>query len=125
MLAKPAARFSRAWRMALHDRPEGCRMAPHAEMRQLMDDDRIEHERWRQDEPPAEREVALGRCGGPPAALVSDAQSPAAHAQLGRPGEDTLMEPGPRAAAEPRLERLGDAVLAMCRTDKETAIGQL
>ena len=58
MLAKPAPRLGRAWSVRFQECPEAASVTPEAEVRELMHDDRVEHERWRQQESPAERQRA-------------------------------------------------------------------
>ena len=99
-------------------------MAADAQVGKLVDDDGIEHERRRQDESPAEREVAARGGRGPATALVADGQSPWLHPELGGPDLDPLAEPVAGTGAQPTLES-GRRVIGPGDADDEPPAGQL
>ena len=85
-------------------RPEPRAVAEHPQVRELVDDDRLERLGRGEDEPPREGEPALPR-GAPPArALVADADRGRGDAERRGVTPDLALDRGPGARLEPRLE---------------------
>ena len=90
------------------DRPESRAMTEHAEMGELMDDDRFEGFRWRQDEAPREAESMLARRASPASPLIADRHGGRRHAERGRVLGNRAFDEDAGAIAEPGLEDGGD-----------------
>src|SRR5258705_9207812 len=86
------------------DRPEARAVTEDPEMGELVDDDRFERFRWRQDEAPGEARPAVTRRASPAAALVADRDGGRGHVESGSVTGDLALDEDAGAGAEPRLE---------------------
>src|SRR5258706_1118199 len=76
-------------------------------MGELVDDDRFERFRWRQDQAPGEAQPAVSRRAAPAAALVADRDRGRGHVERGGVTGDLALNEDAGAVAEPRLEDCG------------------
>ena len=72
LVVQPAAVLVGARHVTLDQPPEAAAVATPAQVRQLVDDDVVEHGRWAQHQPPRERQRAMARGAAPARALVTD-----------------------------------------------------
>src|SRR5258708_32773266 len=86
------------------DRPESRAVTKDPEMGELVDDDRFERLRWRQDQAPREAQPALSRRAAPAAALVADRDRGRGHVERGGVTGDLALNEDAGAVAAPRLE---------------------
>jgi hypothetical protein len=80
----------------------------HAQVRELVDDDRVERLGRRQHQPPREREAAGARGASPAGALVPDRDPGSLHAEGRRVAGDCALDGVAGAPAQPRLEHVAD-----------------
>src|SRR6266446_7232194 len=107
------------------DGPEARPMAEDAEMGELVDNDRFERLRWRQDEPPREAQPTLTRCASPATALVADRHRCRGNVERGSVAGDLALHEDAGTVAEPRLEDRGHwtAIWGRQLDDELVAIG--
>ena len=86
------------------DVPEPRPVTEHPQVRELVDDDRLEGLGRRQDEPPREGQSTGARGAAPSRPLIADRHRGRADAEGGRMPTDLLIDGGPGARPEPRLE---------------------
>jgi hypothetical protein len=91
-----------------NDGPEARPVTEDAEMGELMDDDRFERFRWRQDEPPGEAQPTLTRCTSPAAALVADRHGGRGNVERCSVTGDLSLHEDTGTVAEPGLEDGGN-----------------
>jgi len=104
---QPAAPDEMVRSAAGNDGPEARPMTEDAEMGELVDDDRFERLRWRQDEPPRKAQPALTRCASPAAALVADRHGGRRNVERGSVTGDLALHEDTGTVAEPCLEDCG------------------
>ena len=90
-----------------NDAPEARPMTEDAEVGELVDDDRFERFRWRQDEPPREAQPTFTRCATPAAALVADRHRSRGNVERLSVVGDLALHEDAGTGAEPRLEDCG------------------
>src|SRR2546426_3917179 len=107
MDSQPASPDEMVGAAAGNDGPEARPVTEDPEMGQLVDDDRFERFRRRQDEPPREAQPALTRRASPAAALVADRHGGRGDVERGSVAGDLTLHEDAGTVPEPRLEDCG------------------
>src|SRR3954454_14105926 len=107
------------------DRPERRAVTEHPEMGELVNDNRVERVRRREDEPPAEHQPTLTRRAAPARSRIADRDRCQPDAERGRVVADRRLDRDRGLRPEPSLEDAVDVVaIANGEADMELEVGR-
>ena len=107
VIAQPAACGACVGKMPIDQPPEAPRMAVDLEVRQLVNDDVVEHRRRAHHQAPAEGQRSAARGTPPPRLLVSNRDSFRCETHLRSTHSDSFLDRRSCAVAQPAIQDLG------------------